>query len=265
MSDSAKLPVSAIVVCYNEAHLLRTSLASLDFCDELIVVDLGSSDDSVAIAQEFATSVKAHPWVPIGEQTWPAIVSQTRHMWLLRADPDEVFTPELAQRLDETLASVQEKTAAIALPHRHFFLNKPVTKTSWAVKGTHVAKVYRKDSIAMPGYVHGGILIPQGRETLLVTVEPEEMIQHSSVPTLKHYFEKARRYSRLEGQARYDRGERFSMAGMLLMPLRILWRELYIYEAWQDGFVGITIAMLGALYEWLSWLSLWRWQRRTAA
>ena len=69
---------TSIVVTYNEANRLRECLKSLSFCDQMLVVDLGSGDNSVEIAQEYGAEVLHHEWVPLVEKVWPIVVPLAR-------------------------------------------------------------------------------------------------------------------------------------------------------------------------------------------
>ncbi|HEY2074117.1 MAG TPA: glycosyltransferase, partial [Gaiellaceae bacterium] len=73
----------------NEGHLLGPCLDSIAFCDEIIVVDLESNDDTVAVAEAHGARVVRHPLVPIAEAARVTVAPQARHDWLLVVDPDE--------------------------------------------------------------------------------------------------------------------------------------------------------------------------------
>src|SRR5437870_5217882 len=99
----SKLPLSAMVVCFNEDRRLADCLKSLSVCDEIIVCDLGSTDCSYAIATELATKVMRADLVPIGEVIVPSLVGLAHHDWILRLDPDEVMDPELGSLIRQAL------------------------------------------------------------------------------------------------------------------------------------------------------------------
>jgi len=86
------MKISTLVVTYNDEKHLEECLDPLRRFAELVVVDLGSSDRSVEIAQRLGIKVIRKPWVPIGEMILPTMIPTMKHDWVLRVDPDEVFS-----------------------------------------------------------------------------------------------------------------------------------------------------------------------------
>jgi glycosyltransferase involved in cell wall biosynthesis len=74
-----KLPLTAIVVCFNEDRRLADCLKSISFCDEIIVCDLGSTDRSLAIAAELATKVTHAERVPVNDVIFLFLFVEIRH------------------------------------------------------------------------------------------------------------------------------------------------------------------------------------------
>src|SRR3954447_15721068 len=116
----ASVAVSAIVSSRNEGHLLGPCLASIAFCDEIIVVDLESDDDTADVAAAHGARVVRHPLVPIAEAARGTVAPQARHATLLVVDPDEILPPALAERVAEVLPLPQD-VAAVDAPIQYYF------------------------------------------------------------------------------------------------------------------------------------------------
>ena len=86
-------PISGFVIAYNRASLVGTSLRSLRFVDELIVIDKSSTDDTPAIARRYADKVFTVPWSPTVEETRAFALEQCRHDWIAFLDDDEMLNP----------------------------------------------------------------------------------------------------------------------------------------------------------------------------
>src|SRR5436309_6991221 len=112
----ASVAVSAIVSSRNEGHLLGPCLASIAFCDELIVVDVESDDDTAAVAEVHGARVVRHPLVPIAEAARVTVAPQARHDWLLVVDPDEVVPAALAEAIATLLPTLADDVAAVDAP-----------------------------------------------------------------------------------------------------------------------------------------------------
>jgi glycosyltransferase involved in cell wall biosynthesis len=100
------LRISVPIVACNEAANLRRTLASVAWVDEIVVIDSGSTDETVAIAREFNARIFVEPWKGYGPQVNSAIDKCTGD-WILNLDADEVVTPTLREEI-QTLLSLQD-------------------------------------------------------------------------------------------------------------------------------------------------------------
>ena len=124
---------TGIVIMYNEEKRLRDCLSSLAFCDQLLVVDLGSKDSSVRIAKQCGAEVIRHNWVPIVEQIREKALTFARNEWIIFLDPDEVFPAGVEVDLG---AMIRRDTilGLIKIPWRFYFKGKPLHYTIWGLK-----------------------------------------------------------------------------------------------------------------------------------
>ena len=102
LPSPAKLPLSAVLITCNAAASLEQCLASLDFVDEILVVDSGSQDATLEIARRFGARIIEQTWLGFGPQKCFA-VAQAKHDWVLCLDADERVTPTLRQSIVATL------------------------------------------------------------------------------------------------------------------------------------------------------------------
>jgi len=251
--------ISAIVVTCNNVEYLRLCLESLAFCQQLLVVDLGSSDRSVEVARECGAEITHHGHVPVVEQVWPDILHLLRYDWILRADPDEVFPALLACDLMDTIAE-DELTGAVSLPHQYYFRGRSLKTTRWG--GAHyVCKVFHKDRVQLNPHVHRGILIKDGYHHNRVVAKNGNLVQHYWVDTWRELFEKHWRYVKQEGEARYKLGDRFSWPMFFKEIGKALWQNLINYKGLHGGTQEFFLSLFYAGYVGMSLLSLRKYQR----
>ena len=98
------VPVSAVLITRNASATLDACLESLAFADEVVVVDSGSTDDTVEIAGRRGARVVQKEWLGFGRQKQYA-VEQARHDWVLCLDADERVSPQLAASIAQALAT----------------------------------------------------------------------------------------------------------------------------------------------------------------
>lgn len=257
------LPVSftGIVVSYNEAQRLCDCLKSLSFCDQLIVIDIGSADASVEIAREYGAKVFTHQWVPVVEQVWPFAVSLARNEWIVRLDPDEVFPNALFHDVVQAIQK-DDTLAVVKLPHQYYFRGKPLTTTKWGgIK--YIGRIFHKDRVELTSQVHRGMKVKPGYYLATIGETPNNVVQHYWVDSYGQLFEKHWRYIKQEGEARYSAGERFSWVRGIDETVRALAVNLIRRKGIFGGLTGIFLSFFFAWYLGMSQLSLLKYQRQT--
>ena len=121
--------LSAIIIALNEAGNIAGCLDALAFCDERIVVDGGSSDETARIAEGKGARVLAHPFEGFGAQKGFAL-SQATGDWVLSIDADERVSPALAQEIKAAMAS--GSADGYELPRRSAFCGRLMDHSGWA-------------------------------------------------------------------------------------------------------------------------------------
>src|SRR5262245_59067155 len=120
--------LSAIIITRNEAHNIAACLESVAFCDERIVVDSGSDDETVEIAAAAGATVLSHPWFGFGAQKNFAL-SQAHGDWVLSVDADERVPPSLAA---EILAAIKNPApTGYEINRLSTFLGRPMRHSGW--------------------------------------------------------------------------------------------------------------------------------------
>lgn len=258
-----KLPITAIVVTLNEARRLRACLASMSFCRELIVCDLGSTDDSIAIAAEFGATVVRRPRVPIVEMLWEEISTLGQYPWILRLDPDEEFPGGLIDPVRAIVSNTND-VGCVELPRVNYFLEKPIAVGAWSGTG-YVRRLYRRDRVAFTGHVHAGMSSVAGAACRTLSDYSASPIKHYWADNVPQMIEKHRRYLGKEGEARYARGQRFSGRRMIRDCLSTARNDLIHSRGIFGGWRGIFLAGFHLWYVAGCHWSLRSYQRAVAA
>src|SRR3954471_18651759 len=120
-----------MVVSCDDGALLRRLLPSLGFCDEILVVDLDSGDETVAVAEAHGARVVTRPRVASVERAREGVAEEARHDWLLFTDPDEELPEALAAALAELLPSLPDDVGVVFAPIRYRFAGRLLRGTVW--------------------------------------------------------------------------------------------------------------------------------------
>jgi hypothetical protein len=255
-----KPPVSAVVVSRDEGDLLDSCLATLDFCDEVIVVDLESRDDSADIARRHGATVVRRPPVPIVELLYEEMANMIRNPWLLLLDPDEAIDPRLAHGIRELLEYEDLTTTGLILaPMRLYFRSRPIRGGIWGPQDH--ALVARVEGVSFSSRVHQGLGLRPGYESIAIPPRGGNVIHHRWMRGYRQLMRKHRRYVHQEGRARHAAGERFAPSTLMRAPIAAAYRALVTRRGYRDGLRGVVLAVLWSWYQAACVLSLRRHER----
>ncbi|MEO8303650.1 MAG: glycosyltransferase family 2 protein [Betaproteobacteria bacterium] len=244
---SVKLPLSLCVITRDAAGQLADCLASASFAGEIVVVDSGSSDDTVEIARRYGARVIAHPWQGFGPQKNFA-VTQAAHDWVLCLDADERVTPELAAAIRGALGAVPV-AAAFAMARRNRFLGRWLSHgegyPDWIVRLFDRRRARWTDDPVHENVTTDGPVTRLAGDLL-----------HASAESLDAYIAKQNRYTTIQAEAMHDRGERASVAQLVVSPLARFLRFYIVRLGFLDGAAGFAHIAIGCYASLIKYLKL---------
>jgi glycosyltransferase involved in cell wall biosynthesis len=256
-----KLSVSAVVASRNEAHELERCLPTLAFCDEVVVIDLESTDATAEVARRHGARVVAHELVPIAEYARIDVVPTLRHDWLLLTDPDEEVPAALAERTAELLAQIDDDVALVWAPIQFYFGGRALRGTVWGGENRRRFLV-RRDGVDLSGMVFGGTHLKPGFRAIELPFSDELAIRHRWVSGYRDWIAKHRRYLDLQPADRERAGHVTGVRAVGTMPLRSFYDSLVARRGYRDGLTGIALSALWAGFTTASELALLRRLRR---
>jgi len=225
--------LSAVIITKNEAADLPVCLASLAFCDEIIVVDSGSTDGTVALAERAGCRVILRPdWAGFGPQKQRALDAATGD-WILSIDADEIVPPDLAQ---EILAAIESGAhAGYRLNRLNDFLGKPLRYGGW-YPDYHLRLARRDVARFSDDIVHERLLVDGSIRDLRTPM------RHLTYRDIDELLDKQRRYALSGAAQRRHRGRGGSVAKAVSRSV-LTFLKLYIGKrGFLDGRHGFVAA-----------------------
>ena len=245
---SARSTVSACIIARNEAERLPACLASVAFCDEILVIDSGSTDGTPELAEAAGARVVHEPWKGFGGQRNVAI-DHARGDWVLEVDADERISPRLREEIELFLAAPPAGVELAGLPLRDHFLGHPLGPSAKYPKYRHRllrrgAYRHREDRT-----VHEG-LVPVG------PVHPfEGDLDHLLATSWREAVGDAWTYARLEaGQMTAPVTASGAVKGALLRPAAKLVYRTVVDGGWRDGWPGLAKILLDVGTDSVVWI-----------
>jgi Glycosyl transferase family 2 len=243
---SGRAAITAIVTSCNEAALLTTALGGITFCDELIVVEVGSNgDDTAAVAERFGARFVRHPPVRIAEAARVTVAPQARNDLLLVIDPDEEVPEPLADAVVELSRALPDDVAAVDAPLHFYFAGKPLRGTVWGGPNRRRMLV-RRSAVELTPTIWGGMTLHDGFRVLDLPYTEETAIVHRWATGWRDLAAKHRRYLAQEPGDRAAAGHVTGVKEVLRTPWRSF-RESYVTkEGYRDGLTGLGLSLFWA-------------------
>ena len=263
-----KLPISAMVVGYNEEILLCACLNSISFCDEIIYTDLGSTDGSVNVALQFGASIyhKDKSKVPSCEMVQTEVVHYTKNDWVLFIDPDEAVDVVLQNQIrNEFLAiTTEEKTGAISVPWQFYFSGKKLKGTVWGGSNKKFLLVNKHRFEFLP-IIHYGRKLKDGFTNYDIPLNRNKtnVLHHYWMSSMKIFLQKHKRYLKNEGRDNYNAGVRVGKKNLLLSPFKEFHHSFIEKNGCKDGLTGLFLSGFWAYYKTHIALDIYRIQKQS--
>jgi glycosyltransferase involved in cell wall biosynthesis len=246
-------PLSVVIIARDEADRLPEAIRSVDFADEVLVLDSGSEDDTVARARALGARVI--------ETDWPGHVAQknrglreARHPWVLSIDADERLSSELARSVRQALATEPE-VAGFELARRNHWLGHRLRAGGW-YPDRRLRLVRRNDARWVGTDPHDRLEVDG------VTARLVGDLHHHPYRSLAEHHDTIDRYTRRFVEVTDARARWWDP--VFRPPWRFV-RGYLLQAGFVDGWPGLRVAWLGARYTALKWGRLRRAQRRNGS
>ena len=246
--------ISVVLITLNEAANLPRTLASVGFAQDLVVVDSGSSDETLEIARRAGARVFVEPWKGFAGQKNSAIAYAAGD-WVLSLDADEEVSPELALEIELLLAGKPE-CSAYRIPRLNHFLGKPLRHGGYWPDPK--LRLFRRGSaLFKERAVHETMKATGAVGTL------KSPLLHHCYPTLEEYVEHMNRYSTVAARMMVEAGRApRSAAGLawngLLNPAATFIYNYIFRLGFLDGSAGLLQHLNHSVY--IHWKFVKAWQ-----
>ena len=260
MDKQQKIKFTAIVITYNDCRYLNDCLKSLEFCEELIVFDLGSNDASIDIAKNYGAKVYHHKKTIIVEKVRKKAISYSKNDWIVFIDPDEIAPPNIGD-IFHSIILENTDLGVVYLPSQFYIKDKPLTFTIWGQEKRKAFLFHKNRNVFNP-YVHNVFSLIDGYKSISLPYSEKFCVNHFWINSYKQLFEKHIRYIKAEGEARYNQGQRFLWSIWAKETIYALKLNLCDYRGLLNGYIGIFLSFFYAWYINMSYLSLLRYQKK---
>ena len=236
--------ISVTIITKNEDKNIRRCLKSIQWADEIVIVDTFSSDRTVEICREFTDKVFQESWLGYGPQK-NLCASKATNRWVLNLDADEVISSECAVEIQELLSG-QPQFSLYRFPRKNFIADRWVRYAGWYPD--LISRLYDKDRVSFSESMVHERLIPD--EIGGVINRP---IFHYSFDGMEDYIERQNRYSSLYAEEKKRLSWEVNWTHLYIRPVWAFIRTYFFRQGFREGFLGVFLALAMMFYTYLKY------------
>ncbi len=248
--------ISFIIIALNEEEMIEDCLKSASWADEIILLDGGSTDKTLKIAQKYQAKIFSQE---VKEKDWAAWHNQGKKLakneWIFYLDADERVTPALKEEIKSSI-NHQSSVIAFAIPRRNILLGKEMQFGGWYPD--YQIRLFKKNKLLRwEGQVHER---PIFEGELGYFKNPLLHLTHRNLSTM---VEKSRDWSKIEARLLFEAHHPpVTWWRILKMMSAEFWQRFVKKQAWRDGMVGWIEGLFQVFNKFLIYGQLWEIQKQ---
>lgn len=240
------MTLSAVIITKNEEENIERCIKSVSsIADEIVVVDSGSTDSTVAISKKLDAKVYFREFDNYASQRNYAIKMATKD-WILSLDADEEIPDSLSKEIKN---SIRKEFDAFLIPRRNIIFGKEIKYSRYS-PDKHVW-LFKKDKGKFVNSIHEEVQI-DGKVGELVNGKI-----HHSHPTVSAYITMINSYTDLEAEEKIKQKDTFSLVKLFYYPTRSFIGRFILKQGFRDGIEGFVLCSLRAYYHLVVWMKVW--------
>ena len=249
IQEGQKLPISVCLITYNEEKNLPECLDSVNWADEVVIVDSFSTDNTLEIAGQYGSRVIQQPLGSFAEQKNTAVRNASNE-WVLCLDADERVSPQLAQEIKEEFSTGPIEWDGYYINRHTFYLGRWINHGGWYP--SYKLILFKKDKGAWGSIdLHTRVFL-EGH-----TRQLKGDLWHFTYRNISHQLRTVDNFSRIVAQQWQREGKRLKGWSLAIRPLT-KFIETYVYKrGYKDGIPGLIIAITSSFYVFLKYAKYW--------
>ncbi len=245
-SEPSRIKLSAAIITLNEEDKIGDCLASLSFADEIVVVDSGSEDRTVEIAESMGARTVFHRWEGHVQQKNFAI-DQTRGEWILSLDADERVSEKLR---DEIIDAVENPTAdGYAMPRLVFYINRWIYHCGWYP--ARRIRLFKRDKGRWTGENPHDTIRLDGK-----TGNFRGDLLHLSFDTISDHLRTIDSFTEIAATERVAKHKAAGLASIMTRPVATFVKMYFLRLGFLDGIPGLIISTLSAYHVFCKYVKI---------
>ena len=244
--------ISILLPTFNCQTSVRASLASVEWADEILVIDSFSNDSTLDIVKGYGVNVIQHEYINSAKQkNWA--IQHCSNEWIFQIDSDEILEEKAEGIIRDAINNAGENTHCFKMPRKNHVLGKWVKYGGLYPDWEY--RLFRKEyGKWWDREVHSKIIV-SGEIGMLDTP-----LIHHGMPNISKQLSNLDRYTRYEADELNKRNIKFSFVKWILGPIYIFMKRYFLLRGFRDGWRGLFLAVYHAFYSFLNHTKLYEIQ-----
>lgn len=238
--------VSAIVHTLNEEKNIANCLESITWADEILVIDMHSSDRTREIAARYTDKILLHPPMKYADPARQFALEQATQEWVIVVDADEMVPKKLRDALLGIAASGQYD--AVSIPHRNYFFGHEMAGAEWGPLQNRHIRFYRRSAMHYASTIHEFEKLSPGARLHRID-DPECSFVHFNYIDVEHFIDKANRYTTITAESQGPLEQAPSTRQLVAECMRQFYWRFYKREGYRDGVQGFCLSLFMVAYH----------------
>lgn len=247
--------VTGLCLIHADKRCLRKTLASLDFCERILLVDSGSQPETLRIAQDFGAEVVHNAWQGFTAQ-YEFALGLIPSGWVVIVDQDEFLSPAAKDEVREFVKDAGDRQG-MYLPRRAFYFDRFIEHSGWSPD--HVLRCFKRDAVRLEGQDLHERFVVDGP-----TAMAANPIIHYPYASFGEHLARIEVYTRMAAKVMHQQGKKAGLASAVAHGAGRFAKHYMLRRGFLDGKAGFVLAVLGGLYGFLKYVRLWELNRHGA-
>lgn len=247
-----KLTISVVIIVKNEETKIEDCLKSVKWADEIVVVDDGSTDNTVQISKKYTNKVYPHKSAGYVEPARNFAISKASGDWILVLDADERIPESLATQLRE-ISDTKIQAIGVDIPRKNIIFGKWIEHSGWWPD--YQMRFFKRGSVSWSDEIHRQPVL--NGERVQLDAKPELSIHHLNYKSVYEFIDKLNRYTEVEAREFIKLNKSFNWIEIITKPFSEFLSRFFARGGYKDGLHGLVLAILQAISMFVVSIKVW--------
>lgn len=245
--------ISVVIHTYNSEQHLEKCLESVKTCEEIVICDMRSTDQTIEIAQKYGARIIYHENLGFADPARNFALSHATQDWVLVLDSDEEVTLELLEYLRKLPETLHHNINGVFIPRKNIHLGEVL----WLTYPNKILRFFKNGKVSFSDRVHCSPTVLEGGVHYIDSQKTDLAIIHHNHDSLESFISRLNTYTTLELEKYEERGVKFSAGLLLARPFGEFIKKYFLKGGFKYGWYGFIFSILFSFYKFTAAAKLW--------